>query len=75
MLDSNSRHKSSPMRLLEILSDRFGAFEAVANSTIKLARVAPRTNSRWTCWSRKPSCNSAATCARRGRPRRSGARR
>lgn len=41
MLDSDSRHKPSPMRLLEILSDRFGAFEAVANSTIKLARVAP----------------------------------
>lgn len=41
MLDSDCRHKPSPMRLLEILSDRFGAFEAVANSTIKLARVAP----------------------------------
>lgn len=32
---------ASPSRLLEILADRFGAFEAVANSTIKLARVAP----------------------------------
>ncbi|HEX8394213.1 MAG TPA: hypothetical protein VF665_17855 [Longimicrobium sp.] len=31
----------SPMRLLEMLADRFGAFEAVANSTIKLARYAP----------------------------------
>jgi hypothetical protein len=29
------------MRLLEMLSDRFGAFEAVAHSTIKLARYAP----------------------------------
>ena len=32
---------ASPMRLLEMLSDRFGAFEAIANSSIKLARVAP----------------------------------
>jgi hypothetical protein len=31
----------SPMRLLEILQDRFGALEAVANSSIKLARHAP----------------------------------
>ncbi len=30
-----------PARLLEMLSDRFGAFEAIANSSIKLARVAP----------------------------------
>lgn len=32
---------ASPMRLLEMLSDRFGAFEAVATSTIRLARYAP----------------------------------
>lgn len=32
----------SPMRLLEMLTDRFGAFEAVAYSTIKLARFAPQ---------------------------------
>jgi len=31
----------SPTRLLEMLSDRFGAFEAIANSSIKLARVTP----------------------------------
>jgi hypothetical protein len=31
----------SPTRLLEMLADRFGAFEAIANSSIKLARVAP----------------------------------
>jgi hypothetical protein len=31
----------SPTRLLEMLSDRFGAFEAIATSSIKLARVAP----------------------------------
>lgn len=31
----------SPMRFLEILKDRFGALEAVANSSIKLARYAP----------------------------------
>lgn len=30
--------QASPMRLLEQLSDRFGAFEAVAYSTIKLSR-------------------------------------
>ncbi|HEY0023981.1 MAG TPA: hypothetical protein VGB24_13765 [Longimicrobium sp.] len=29
---------ASPARLLEMLSDRFGAFEAIAYSTIKLAR-------------------------------------
>jgi hypothetical protein len=31
----------SPMRLMEMLSDRFGAFEAIASSTIKLARFVP----------------------------------
>jgi hypothetical protein len=30
-----------PARLLEMLSDRFGAFEAIANRSFKLARVAP----------------------------------
>jgi hypothetical protein len=29
---------ASPARLLEMLSDRFGSFEAIAYSTIKLAR-------------------------------------
>jgi hypothetical protein len=33
--------KTSPARLLEMLSDRFGALEAVAYSSIKLARHAP----------------------------------
>jgi hypothetical protein len=32
------QHSPSPMRLLEILADRFAALEAVANSSIKLAR-------------------------------------
>jgi len=32
---------ASPARLLEMLSDRFGAFEAIAYSTIKLARHVP----------------------------------
>jgi hypothetical protein len=32
---------ASPARLLEMLSDRFGAFEAIAYSTIKLARYVP----------------------------------
>jgi hypothetical protein len=41
MLISDSDQKPSPTRLLEMLSDRFGAFEAIANSSIKLARVAP----------------------------------
>jgi hypothetical protein len=31
----------SPMRILEILKDRFGALEAAAYSSIKLARYAP----------------------------------
>ena len=30
-----------PVRLLEILTDRFAAVEAIANSSIKLARYAP----------------------------------
>lgn len=33
--------KTSPARMLEMLSDRFGAFEAIAYSSIKLARAAP----------------------------------
>ena len=37
MRDTNA----SPARLLEMLSDRFGAFEAIAYSTIKLARHVP----------------------------------
>jgi hypothetical protein len=41
MLSSESRQKASPARLLEMLSDRFGAFEAIAYSSIKLARAAP----------------------------------
>lgn len=32
---------ASPARLLEMLSDRFGALEAIAYSTIKLARHVP----------------------------------
>ena len=35
------QHPPSPMRALEILKDRFGALEAVANSSIELARYAP----------------------------------
>lgn len=31
---------ASPARLLEMLADRFGAFEAIADSNIKLARFA-----------------------------------
>jgi hypothetical protein len=33
---------TSPSRLLEMLSDRFGAFEAIAYATIKLARHVPQ---------------------------------
>lgn len=39
MLSRDSHPNLSPARMLEILTDRFGAFEAVANSTIKLART------------------------------------
>lgn len=38
MLISEQHTTVSPTRLLEMLSDRFGAFEAIACSTIKLAR-------------------------------------
>jgi hypothetical protein len=41
MLAARERNLASPIRLLEILADRFGAFEAVAGSTIKLARHVP----------------------------------
>ncbi len=41
---SGCGQKSSPTRLLEMLSDRFGVFEAIANSSIKLAHR-PRTRS------------------------------
>lgn len=37
MLPVQHEHTASPARLLESRSDRFGAFEAVAYSTIKLA--------------------------------------
>jgi hypothetical protein len=32
------QRNASPVRRLEMLADRFGAFEAIAYSTIKLAR-------------------------------------
>jgi hypothetical protein len=35
------QHPLAPTRLFEILTDRFGALEAVANTSIKLARYAP----------------------------------
>lgn len=38
MLTSEAGARRSPMRLLEMLSDRFGLFEALAYSTIKLNR-------------------------------------
>ena len=33
---------ASPGRLLEMLTDRFGAFEAIATASIKLARYVPQ---------------------------------
>ena len=39
--ESPNRSLASPGRLLEMLSDRFGAFEAIAMSSIKLARHVP----------------------------------
>lgn len=36
--------QTSPTRLLEMLADRFGAFEAIATSSIRLARLAPDEN-------------------------------
>jgi hypothetical protein len=45
MLISDAGQKPSPTRLLEMLADRFGAFEAIANASIKLARVAPEEGS------------------------------
>lgn len=41
MLSREPHPSPSPARMLEILTDRFAAFEAVANSTIKLARATP----------------------------------
>lgn len=40
LIQGNER--TSPARFLEMLSDRFGAFEAIAYSTIKLARHVPQ---------------------------------
>lgn len=40
MLTSHAGVPTSPMRLLEMLTDRFGVFEALAHSTIKLNRCA-----------------------------------
>lgn len=38
MLSIQQKDTILPARLLDMLSDRFGAFEAIAYSTIKLAR-------------------------------------
>lgn len=38
MIVPDQKSPASPMRLLEMLSDRFGAFEAIACSSIKLSR-------------------------------------
>jgi hypothetical protein len=40
LLPGHAGGLASPMRLLEMLSDRFGLFEALADSTIKLHRRA-----------------------------------
>jgi hypothetical protein len=42
MLSIQQNDTISPARLLEMLSDRFGAFEAVAYSTLTLARYVPQ---------------------------------
>lgn len=39
--DFHNRTLASPGRLLEMLADRFGAFEAIAIASIKLARHVP----------------------------------
>lgn len=66
---------ASPGRLLEMLTDRFGAFEAIAMASIKLAATFPKTNSRWTGSSRKRSWSLARTCAQLRRPPRGGSAR
>ena len=38
LLTTHAGVPASPMRLLEMLTDRFGVFEALAHSTIKLNR-------------------------------------
>ena len=40
MLNRDPVNRPSPMRLLEMLADRFGAFEAIAESANQLARLA-----------------------------------
>lgn len=39
--ESPNRTLASPGRILEMLTDRFGAFEAIAMASIKLARHVP----------------------------------
>jgi hypothetical protein len=51
---------------LEILKDRFGALEAVANSSIKLARYAPEDELAMDLLVAESVLESAAACARRG---------
>ncbi len=53
------------MRNLEILQDRFGALEAVANSSIKLARYAPEDELAMDLLVAKRCWSSAAACAKR----------
>ena len=41
MITESTHGLASPARLLEMLSDRFGPFEALAMASIKLARHVP----------------------------------
>lgn len=63
---------ASPGRVLEMLSDRFGVFEAIAMASIKLARHVPEDELRWTCWWQKPSSSSVTISGKRRRRWRSG---
>jgi hypothetical protein len=55
----------SPMRILEILKDRFGALEAAAYSSISSPATHRRTSCRWICSSHSRCWSSAAACATR----------
>jgi hypothetical protein len=60
---------ASPARLLEMLSDRFSALEAVAYSSIKLSRYVSECEMSMDLLVAEAVLDSAMTCARRARRR------
>lgn len=72
MIVPDQQSPPSPMRLIEMLSDRFGAFEALACSSIKLSRLVSEDELSMDLYVAKRSWSLAMTCAGLSRRRTSG---